>query len=131
MSELKAGDTAEFKVGDKALTVEAMPMGRVKKVFKLIMEVSAGAAKGEAGFIPQVMDEYLYKLLPLLFDPKKYPFLVQEWVEENMTIPQLREIFKAAVTINGLEDFFGKAFGGTLTTKTDTPPTPGPTPLIP
>jgi hypothetical protein len=137
MSELKKdirqGGSAEFQIADKVISVEAMTLGKLKNVFLLIMEVSKGAQSGDVMFIPQIMDNYLFKVIPLLIDTKKFAFMTQEWVEENMTMPQLREIFNAAVEINGLKDFFGKAFGGTLTTKAPevSPPNPGPTPLIP
>lgn len=113
MNDLKAGDTKAFDVGDKTLTVEPMPFGKLKKLVKIV----AGAAKkldpralteDLLTVVPSLVEEYLGECIPLLFDSKTHPFLTPDWIDDNMTVPKLKEILIAAVTVNGLQDFFLK-----------------------
>jgi hypothetical protein len=111
----KVGDTCEFIVGDKTLVLEPIPYGRLKKVLKFVMEAIAEIAKGkdmakeEAGrVIPELLMEHAAKILPMLFDPKKHPYMNEAWLEDNMTIPLVKNILRDAVVINDLSDFFGK-----------------------
>lgn len=114
MSELKVGGSQEFQVGDKTLTVEPIPYGQVKMILRKVMDITKTAASGDTKFIPDIIDTYLPDIFPLLFKKGHYPFINVEWIENNLTVPNLRAIVEASVIVNGLEDFFGKAFGGTL-----------------
>lgn len=127
MSELKSGDSTEFKIGDKTLTVEPIPYGQMKRILRMVMDVSTEFAKGETKYIPDVLDKYLPQIFPLIFIKGRYPFIDETWIEDNLTIPVGRSIFEAAIAVNGLKDFFGRAFGGNLnrvTPSTETPLTP-------
>jgi len=116
MKELKAGDTCEFIVGDKTLLLEPIPYGRLKKVLKFVMEAIADISKGKdmgaddvGKVMPNMLMEHSAKILPLLFDPKKHPYIDEAWLENTMTIPLVSDIIKKAIVINGLTDFFAKA----------------------
>ena len=113
MSELKAGESIDFQVGDKTLTIEAVPYGNIKKIIRLAFSASKDISSGElkASTIPDMVDKNLFAILPLLFTNGRYPFLTPEWIEDNMTVPKIRKMMEAAIVVNGLEDFFGKALG--------------------
>lgn len=110
--EIKAGDAIEFKIGDKTLTVEAVPYGNVKKIFKLVFEAiqDMGVETNEAALmkVPRIMEEKVTTILPLLFRKDRYDFLTTEWIDDNLTINDIRAIVETAVKVNGLEDFFAK-----------------------
>jgi len=111
MSELKSGDTMDFTIGDKTLTLEAVPYGNIKKIIKIAFSASAAIASGEMKSVADLIDQNLTMIMPLLFAPGRYPFLTAEWIENNMTVPILRKVVEAAIVINGLQDFFDKGAG--------------------
>jgi hypothetical protein len=110
--EVKAGDAVDFKIGDKTLTVEAVPYGNVKKVFKIVFdaieEITASGETPSAMRVPKIIEERINVFLPLLFRTGKYPFLNPTWIDENMTINDIRSIIETAIKVNGLDDFFAK-----------------------
>lgn len=110
--EIKAGEAVDFEIGDKTLTVEAVPYGNVKKIFKIVFDAikEMGESQDETALIkvPRIMEEKVTLLLPLLFRKDRYDFLTDEWIDENMTINDIRGIIETAIKVNGLEDFFAK-----------------------
>jgi hypothetical protein len=111
MTELKSGDSLDFTVSDKTLTIEPVPYGNIKKVIRIAFDVSKEITAGKLSSIPEAIDKNLTTVLPLMFKKDRYPFLTAEWVEDNMTVPVLRKMLEAAVVVNGLQDFFDKAAG--------------------
>lgn len=110
MSELKAGESRKFEVGGKQLVIEAVPYGNIKKILKVVAEV-AGAFKSSDDALTQIsgsIEKHLPDFLPLLFRKGTVDYMTSEWIDENLTLAQLREIIQAAVAVNGLQDFFGK-----------------------
>lgn len=112
-ADLKAGQTAEFPLGDKTLVVEPIPFGRLKKIIRIIAEVSGKVDKKKLSedflsVVPPLLDGYIDEFIPLLFSSSKHPFVTKEWIEDNLTIPVTRQIIVAAIQVNGLGDFFGK-----------------------
>lgn len=129
MSELKPGDTKEFQVGDKTLVVEAIPFGKLKKVIRLIAEISKQFDSKELqadilNIVPKIVEQYVEEFIPLLFDAGKHPFLTKEWVDDNLTIPVMKNVIISAITINGLGDFFVKTVKAPAP-KTVQPPSSG------
>ncbi len=128
MSELKAGESIDFTVGDKTLTIEAVPYGNIKRIIRLAFSASKDISSGQltTATIPDMVDKSLFEILPLLFTNGKYSFLTPEWIEDNLTVPKIRKMMEAAIVVNGLEDFFGKTMGmkpATASPSTDqTPP---------
>jgi hypothetical protein len=113
--DLKAGDTVEFQADGKTLILEPIPYGRLKKVLTMVMEAIQDVSKGkdmdkdEIGKVmPNILMDHAAKILPLLFDLRKHPYLTDVWLENNMTIPLVTDVIKKAIIINGLTDFFGK-----------------------
>ena len=110
--EIKAGDAIDFQIGDKVLTVEAVPYGNVKKLFKIVFEAIKDMSEdtGEAALmkVPRIMEEKVGAILPLVFRKDRYDFLTQEWIDDNLTINDIRGIIETAIKVNGLEDFFAK-----------------------
>jgi hypothetical protein len=108
MSELKAGDQKVFEVGDKTLTIEPVPYGNVKKIFRIIgsamTDITAG--KNAVTDIPDTIDKYMPEFFPLLFRKGTHDFVTTEWIEDNLTIMTMKEILETAIKVNGLEDFF-------------------------
>ncbi len=110
---LKAGDTKEFPVGVNKLIVEPLPLGSLKKIIKIISEAGSKFDKKTLAddmltVVPTLVESYIDKLIPLLFVKSKHEFLTPEWVDDNLTIPVMKEIFIAAIAVNGLGDFFLK-----------------------
>lgn len=107
---LKAGDSKEFIVGDKTLLVEAVPYGNIKKILKLVSEV-ATVFKSDGDPMTQIgaaIEEKLPSFLPLLFRKGTVDYMTSEWIDDNVSLAQLRAIVEAAIVVNGLQDFFGK-----------------------
>lgn len=110
--EAKPGEAIDFQVGDKTLTVEPIPFGNVKKLFRIVGETIGDMTKenGEAVFqkVPRIMEEKVTVILPLLFRESRYDFLTPDWIDENMTVIDIRSIIETAIKVNGFEDFFAK-----------------------
>lgn len=112
MSELKAGDSLDFKIGDKTLTVGPVPYGQIKKILRIAFTIGGDIKGAQAGskdvlsVLPVMMEKYISELIPLLFRPGGYSFLTPAWIDENMSVPQMRMIVETAMKVNGLEDFF-------------------------
>lgn len=111
MSELKAGDSIDYQVGDKTLTIEPVPYGNIKQILKIALGASKAISAGELTNIPEVIDQNINSIFPLMFVKGKYPFLTGDWIENSITVPVLRKMMEAAVVVNGLQDFFDKAGG--------------------
>lgn len=129
LKPLKAGETKQYTIGDKTLILEPIPYGRLKKVLKIIVDAVGDISKGKdmtheelAKTMPEVLINNVNLLLPLLFDPKKHPFMNQDWLENNMSLPIVMDIGEAAIKINGMMDFFAKvkAFAATTPSPTQT-----------
>ena len=113
MSELKAGDSKQFVIGDKTLTIEPVPYGNIKKILKIVGEV-AGAFKSDGDALNQIsgqIEKQIPAFLPLLFKKGTVEYMTSDWIDDNLSLTQLREIGEAAIAVNGLKDFFGKRVG--------------------
>ncbi len=111
MSELKVPDFVDFTIDSQTLRIEAVPYGNIKKITRLAFSVSKDIASGKLKSIPEVIDNNLYEILPLLFLNGRYPFMTPGWIEEHMTVPMIRKMIETAIVVNGLQDFFGQAMG--------------------
>lgn len=108
---LKAGDTKEFKFGTDILIVEPIPLGVLKKIIKIIADAGATFDKKTINddflnVVPKLVESYIDTLIPLLFVKAKHPFLTTEWIDDNLTVPTMKDILMAAIAVNGLGDFF-------------------------
>jgi hypothetical protein len=118
MSELKAGDSQTLTVAGQTLTIEPLPFGQIKKVtqmiFHMAQEVNAKKAVAQDILLalPEIVEKYIDDFVPMLFRKGTHAFLTKEWVNENLTVPQLRLIVEASIKVNGLEDFFPKGAAG-------------------
>jgi hypothetical protein len=126
MSELKSGESIDFQIGDKTLTIEPVPYGNIKKIIRLAFAVSKDIESGGLKSVPEMIDKNLYEILPLLFAKDRYPFLTPEWIENTMSVPQIRKIIEAAIVSNGLKDFFDKGMGTVTGTGKPVPTLPTP-----
>jgi hypothetical protein len=110
--DLKAGDTAKYKVGDETLIIEPMPFGRLKKVLNIVINAVGKLGKLEGmdatAYIPQLLEENIAPLMQLVFDKKKHPFINDEWVDDNITFYNMREIAEKVIMVNGLKDFLAR-----------------------
>lgn len=127
MSEaLKPGDTKVFKVGDKELVVEPVKYGSLKKIIKIISKAAESASGDSVIKIADLFGTYVDEFVPLLFSKAKHPWLDNAWVDDNLTVPLMKEIVEAAIAVNGVKDFLAK--GGQMPEARTTSPTPA-TPL--
>lgn len=110
MSEVKSGGSRTFEIGGQKLIVEPIPFGTLKKLLKIVMEVMERGKAGdrEVLSIPALLEHYGDQAIPLLFHKSKHPFLTKEWIDDNMTVPDLKEIIETTIKVNGLDSFFGK-----------------------
>jgi hypothetical protein len=113
MSTPKVGDTKEIRIAEETLVIEPMTYGNLKKIIKIVAE--AGTKLDPKTFkddyltvVPVLVQGYVDNVIPLLFKKSKHPFLNQDWIDENMTVPLLKEILVDALYVNGLSDFFLK-----------------------
>lgn len=113
MSVYKAGDTKDFKVGAQTLVVEPLPLGRLKKIIKIIADIGSKLDKKAIAddmltIVPTMVEGYIDQIIPLLFTKERHPFLTGEWIDDNLTVPLMKEILVTAIAVNGLGDFFLK-----------------------
>lgn len=113
MKELRPGDTKTFEIGGHTLAVAPLPFGKLKKLIRMVADVSARFEKKEVQdnlltIVPALVEEYVEQFIPLLFDRASQPFLTKEWIEDNITVPMIKEIIVAAIQVNALGDFFNK-----------------------
>lgn len=113
--ELKPGNSKLYLIGDQKLVLTPVPWGQVKKLIRIIMgcvqEISK-SAKNDAdifAMIPDFVDNNIDQILPLLFDLKKHEFLNPQWIENNLSLLDVKTIIEDAIIINGLKDFFAQA----------------------
>jgi len=126
MSEvLKPGDTKTFTVGGKDLVVEPVSYGNLKKIIKIISRAAESASGDNVLKIADLFGTYVDEFVPLLFSKSKHPWLDTAWVDDNLTVPIMKEIVEAAIAVNGVKDFLAKR-GPTPEAKT-----PSPTPATP
>ena len=111
-NDLKAGDRCEYKVGDKTLIIEPIPYGRLSKLVKIVLGSVDNIGKMETKDVmyklPEIFDQHLGELISLIFDKKKHPFLNKEWVNDNMSLVDMRVIIEKGVKVNGIDDFLEK-----------------------
>jgi hypothetical protein len=110
--KLKPGMTIEKVIGDKTLFLKPIPYGRLKDLVKVIfkaMDQFVNMSNKDI-FIqfPKVFEENLPKIMPLMFSSKEHPFLNSDWIDENMSLVDMRDIIEKMIIINGLEDFLGQ-----------------------
>jgi hypothetical protein len=107
MSEPKTGDSVTFEINGKKLVIEPVPYGNIKQLLKMFMkaleEIGAGKSMTAA---PEVIEKYLPQVLPLFFKKGSVEFITQKWIDESMTVAQIKAIVDTAVAVNGLKDFF-------------------------
>ena len=104
---------SDFKVGDKVLSLTPVPYGNVKKILKMLSGVMKEMQSGGDSIqqVAGLMEKYLADFLPLLFRKGTVSFMTPEWIDDNVTVENIKEIVEDAIKVNGLEDFFGKATG--------------------
>lgn len=108
---LNPGDRYEYQIADQKLIIEPIPYGRLKKLMRIVFSVMNKFGKEEANVmmsIPQLFEDNIGELVALMFDNKKHKFLTKEWIDDNVTIVDMRRITEAAMKVNGLQDFLGK-----------------------
>ena len=112
LDELKAGGSCEYRVSECTLFIEPIPYGRLKKLLALVLGKINTVVKLDTKQImeqvPILFDENLPQLVELMFDKKKHSFLNIEWVNENVTLVHMQDIFEGFVRVTGLQDFLGK-----------------------
>lgn len=110
--ELKPGGTKKMQVGDQYLILKPIPYGRLKQIMKIVFNAMDKFTKLSNKDIflkfPEVFEENLPKLVPLMFTEQEHPFLNSAWVDENLSIWHMRTIVEDMIVINGLQDFLGK-----------------------
>ncbi len=92
--ELKAGDSATYQVKGKTITLEPLPIGKLKGVFGVL----SNPVKDD---LAVTIADYLL----LVLDVEAHPFLTREWIEKNVTLPIYNQIVQDATKINGLTSF--------------------------
>lgn len=107
--ELRPGGSKDFQIGGQTLHVRPIPYGNLKKILRMVFEMSKAKADDPAmQMVTELVDKYLDQVFPLLFKAADHPFLNPAWIDENLDVPTIMEIVQAAVVVNGLKDFFPK-----------------------
>src|SRR3954465_13716059 len=99
-TDLKVGGSKDFQIGEYTLHVRPVPYGNLKKILRMVFELSNAFTDKDVKTIPDVLDRYLDKIFPLLFKASEHSFMTPEWVDENLDIPTMREIIDAAIMVN-------------------------------
>ena len=110
--KIKPGDAINKIIGDQTLTLEPIPYGRLKKLMKVIFgamdQFSNLSNKDIFQKFPAVFEKNIPEIVPLMFNEKKHPFLNQSWVDDNLSLIDMRDIVEKMIIINGMTDFLGK-----------------------
>ena len=109
---LKPGDTVEKVIGGQTLIMKPIPYGRLKDLMKVIFgamdQFTSMSNKNIFLQFPKIFEDNLPKIMPLMFSDKEHPFLNQAWVDENLSLVDMREIIEKMIIINGLQSFLDK-----------------------
>ena len=100
----------KIKIGDHELILKPLKL----KTFRVFVGTIDSAVQRMQAIDPkstnaQVIDsvlQYSGAVFQALFPPETYPFMTQEFIEENMSIPLMRHVLARAVAINQVEDMF-------------------------
>jgi len=110
--KLKPGMSIEKEIGGETLKLKPIPYGRLKELLKVVFTAidQFSHMDNQSIFLqfPIIFEENLPKIMPLMFSKKEHPFLTPEWVDDNMSIVDMREIVEKMIVINGLQDFLGQ-----------------------
>lgn len=117
--DLKAGDTAYYQIGDKTVVLKPVTLGKMKKAMMAFQE------KDKDTF--DMMRDHLMAIL----DNGNNPFVTQEWIEGNITMPIATRIIEDMRIVNGLGEngFFQPGGAKTLPVETRDLSGAAPTPL--
>ena len=109
---LKPGDRYEKIVNGQTLILKPIPYGRLKELMKIVFgamdQFSTMSTKNVFLQFPKVFEENMPKIMPLMFAEKEHSFLNAQWVDDNLSLLDMREIVEKMIVINGLTDFLGK-----------------------
>lgn len=94
--DVKTGQTKEYEVGGKRLTLKPVTLGKMKKAMGAFMKKDGDA-------FDMMLDH-----LTVILDNGCNPFATREWLEDNITLPQANEMVTDMRAMNGLgsNDFF-------------------------
>ena len=97
-------------IGGKTLTIAPLKLksfrrfiGTIDEGLKSIQRIDPKSSN------MQVVDALLKcagAILSVLFPIDEYPFMTEEFIEENVSIPIMREILEQSVIVNKIEDLF-------------------------
>lgn len=112
---LKAGDKVDKIVNGQTLKLKPIPYGRLKELMRIIFAAMDQFTKLNNKDIflqfPKVLEENLPKIMPLMFDRIEHPWLNEKWIDDNLSLVDMKEIVEKMIVINGLTDFLGKMGG--------------------
>lgn len=91
---LKPGETATYTVKGKTLTMEPVPIGKLKEVIRVLSNPD-----------PEDISKTVVAWFGAAFDPETHDFLTPEWIQKNVSLPLYNQIVKDALAINGVGNF--------------------------
>jgi hypothetical protein len=95
--ENQIGQSKTFEVAGRLLHLKPLSLGRMKRATMIFGDKTIGNLDAIASYLFAILDNA---------DNKD---LTQEWIAENVTLPQANEMIDASRQINGLGSFFPKA----------------------
>ncbi len=91
---LQPGETAVYKMGDVALKLIPLPLGKLKKALDAIKNLNT-----------ENLSTMLADYMLAIFDKDQNEFLTNEWIDNNMTVPMAQRIIQDFSMVNGLPNF--------------------------
>lgn len=105
----------EMEIGGRTVLLRPLPLKKFKEAMKVVFSVMDAFAKSAtippAEFMKQLPEMILGNfdaLVPFIIDRGVNDFATPEWIEDNMTVPDMEAILAAAYVINGVDDFLAR-----------------------
>ncbi|GAG23577.1 unnamed protein product [marine sediment metagenome] len=104
--EILCPDKAIFDVGGQKLFMRPLPIGRIKKLYQTIADAFLGYGEGkfETKELEKAIFGNLSEVMKLIFDESKHKFLTNQFIEDNFTIPMVKNVFKVMAIVNQVEE---------------------------
>ncbi len=120
------GQSCTIEHGSYKILLKPLPLGKLKKVLGTMVQglSEIGGLKTDdwklmIEKVPSIAIERFQEVLPIIVDIRDNPFMKDEWVEENLTVPLVEQILEATYFINGVTDFLGRLKTGFGAPKAD------------
>jgi len=109
MSDAFVDPVLKYEIGGKVLEMRPLPLKRLREALRIVEAAGAQLVKmgpqDPVAFVrqlPPILVGKFVELAPILFPNQE---LGEDWIESNMTAPQVRRVLEDAARLNDVTDF--------------------------